>query len=35
MKVDRDKFDALLGKLMQNAPQSAKSIGLQGRGKLL
>jgi hypothetical protein len=26
MKVDKDKFDSLLGKLMQTPPQPAKSI---------
>ena len=26
MKVDKDKFDALLGKLMQSPPQEGKTI---------
>jgi hypothetical protein len=36
MKVDKDKFDALLGKLMQTPPQPAKSIETQGKaGKIV
>lgn len=36
MKVDKDKFDALLGKLMQTPPQPAKSIETQGKaGKII
>ena len=36
MKVDKDKFDALLGKLMQAPPQPAKSIKTQGKvGKIM
>ncbi len=36
MNVDKDKFDALLGKLMQTPPQPAKSIETQGKaGKIV
>lgn len=36
MKVDKNKFDALLGKLMQTPPQPAKSIETQGKaGKII
>ena len=36
MKVDKTKFDALLGKLMQTPPQPAKSIETQGKaGKII
>ena len=36
MKVDKDKFDALLGKLMQTPPQPAKSIETTGKaGKII
>jgi hypothetical protein len=30
MEVDKDKFDALLGKMMQTLPQPAKSIEITG-----
>lgn len=36
MKVDKDKFDTLLGKLMQTPPQPAKSIEIEGKaGKII
>lgn len=36
MKVDKDRFDALLGKLMQTPPQPAKSIETTGKaGKIV
>jgi hypothetical protein len=36
VKVDKNKFDALLGKLMQTPPQPAKSIETQGKaGKIV
>jgi hypothetical protein len=36
MKVDKEKFDALLGKLMHTPPQPAKSIETQGKaGKIV
>jgi hypothetical protein len=31
MKVDKDKFDALLGKLMQTPPETAKTIKPEGK----
>ena len=31
MKVDKEKFDALLGKLMQTAPKPAKAIETHGK----
>ena len=36
MKVDKDKFDALLGKLMRTPPHPAKTIKTEGkRGKIV
>lgn len=36
MKVNKDQFDALLGKLMQAPPQPAKSMETQGKaGKIV
>jgi hypothetical protein len=36
MKVNKDQFDALLGKLMQTPPQPATSIKTQGKaGKII
>jgi hypothetical protein len=36
MKVDKEKFDALLGKLMQTPPQPARTIKTQGKaGKIV
>jgi hypothetical protein len=31
MKVDKDKFDALLGRLMSTPPQPAKTIKPEGK----
>ena len=31
MKVDKEKFDALLGRLMQTPPQTAKTIKPEGK----
>ena len=31
LKVDKEKFDALLGRLMQTPPQTAKTIKPEGK----